>query len=311
MNLKTSFYTIVFIILILASPSFVQSQGSFPGLDTLSLISPAPRLSVGYMFPSGPTTLKLDLKGREAYSIKKLTQSYKLQGLWTELAIPIRTPSPLSFEIGGAYLFSANNRSTETYTTNSGGEERSWRTGTQMWYFQALATYQITPSISGILGFRYDSFVTQFSEPANVVGTRTILFHTADFTVNADIPFFGLEYSRRFLYGSAINAGIIGLPAFPCDFVHRETRENIRKLSFNDGSDSGYFLEAWAGLSFPISPWLQAGAFSKYIGANAKAVADLSLSWPGDQKTEELLYETEVTFDRGVWIVAGFVTTSF
>ncbi len=167
MNLKTSFYTIVFIILILASPSADQAQGFFPGSDTLSLVSPMPRLSVGYMFPSGPTTLKLNIKGEGADSIKKLTQSYKLQGLWAELAIPIRTPSPLGFEIGGAYLFSANNRSTETYS-KSGGEERSWRTGTQMWYFQALATYQITSSISGILGFRYDSFVTKFSEPGNV-----------------------------------------------------------------------------------------------------------------------------------------------
>ncbi|MDQ1286424.1 MAG: hypothetical protein QG663_1858, partial [Thermodesulfobacteriota bacterium] len=130
MNLKTSFYTIVSIILILASPSFGQAQGSFFGSDTLSLILPAPRLSVGYMFPAGPTTLKLDIKDGTADSIKRLTQSYKLQGLWAELAIPIRTPSPLSFEIGGAYLFSANNRATSTYTltTTSGGEERSWRT---------------------------------------------------------------------------------------------------------------------------------------------------------------------------------------
>ena len=307
MNLKTSFYTLVSIILILATPSFVQSKGSFIGSDTLSLISPAPRLSVGYMFPSGPTTLKLDIKGGPADSIKRLTQSYKLQGLWAELAIPIRTPSPLSFEIGGAYLFSANNRSTETYapTTTVGGEERSWRTGTQMWYFQALATYQITSSISGVLGFRYDSFVTKFSEPENVVGNRTILFHTAEFTVNADIPFFGMEYSRRFVYGSTINAGIIGLPAFPCDLLHRETRNDRKKLSFNNGSDSGYFLEAWAGLSLPITPWLNAGAFSKYSGANAKTTADLSLTDINDP------YKTEVTFDRGVWIVAGFVGASF
>jgi hypothetical protein len=309
MNLKTSFYTLVSIILILATPSFVQSQGSFFGSDTLSLISPAPRLSVGYMFPSGPTTLKLDIKGGPADSIKRLTQSYKLQGLWAELAIPIRTPSPLSFEIGGAYLFSANNRSTETYVTTNdyGGEERSWRTGTQMWYFQAMATYQITSSISGVLGFRYDSFVTKFSEPENLVGNRTILFHTADFTVNADIPFFGVEYSRRFMHGSTINAGIIGLPAFPCDLLHRETRESIKKMSFNNGSDSGYFLEAWAGLSLPITPWLQAGAFSKYSGANAKTMADLSLS--GTDNNSQ--YKTEVTFDRGVWIVAGFVGASF
>ena len=307
MNLKTSFYTIVSIILILASPWPILAQGSFPGSDMLSLISPAPRVSVGYMFPSGPTTLKLDIKGGPADLIKRLTQSYNLQGLWTELAIPIRTPSPLSFEIGGAYLFSANNRATETYiiTNNDGVEERSWRTGTQMWYFQALATYRITSSISGILGFRYDSFVTKFSEPENIVGRRLTLLHTADFSVNADIPFFGMEYSRRFVYGSTINAGIIGLPAFPCDLLHRETRNDRKKLSFNNGSDSGYFLEAWAGLSLPITPWLNAGAFSKYNGVFAKTMADLSLSGTTDP------YKTEATFDRGVWIVAGFVGASF
>jgi hypothetical protein len=131
------------------------------------------------------------------------------------------------------------------------------------------------------------------------------LLHTADFTVNADIPFFGMEYSRRFVYGSTINAGIIGLPAFPCDLLHRETRENNKKMSFNNGSDSGYFLEAWAGLSLPITPWLNAGAFSKYSGANAKTTADLSLTDINDP------YKTEATFDRGVWIIAGFVGASF
>jgi hypothetical protein len=176
-----------------------------------------------------------------------------------------------------------------------------------MWYFQALATYQITSSLSGVLGFRYDSFVTKFSEPENV--DRTLLFHTADFTVNADIPFFGMEYSRSFLYGSNVNAGIIGLPAFPCDLFHRENRGIDKKLSFNNGSDSGYFLEAWAGLSLPITPWLQAGAFSKYSGANAKSVASLSLSSSSNSTTET--HETEATFDRGVWIVAGFVGASF
>jgi hypothetical protein len=268
------------------------------------------------MFPAGPTTLKLDIKGGPADLIKRLTQSYNLQGLWTELAIPIRTPSPLSFEIGGAYLFSANNRATSTYTltTTSGGEERSWRTGTQMWYFQALATYQITSSISGILGFRYDSFVTKFSEPQNIVGNSLALLHTADFTVNADIPFFGMEYSRRFVSGSTINAGMIGLPAFPCDLLHRETRNDSKKLSLNNGSDSGHFLEAWAGLSLPITPWLHAGAFSKYSGAYAKAVGNWSLSKPDPNDSSKIVtepHETEATFDRGVWIVAGFVGASF
>ena len=90
--------------------------------------------------------------------------------------------------------------------------------------------------------------------------------------------FLGWNIPEGFCSAVLINAGIIGLPAFPCDFVHRETRKGSKKLSFNNGSDSGYFLEAWAGLSLPITPWLQAGAFSKYSGANAKTMADLSLS---------------------------------
>ena len=302
MNLKTSFYTIASIILILASPSFAQAQGSFPGSDTLSLILPAPRLSVGYMFPAGPTTLNLDIKGGTAGSIKRLTQSYKLQGLWTELAIPIKTPSPLGFEIGGAYLSSGNNRS---YSTKNGVAERTWRTSTQMCYFQVAATYQITSSISGILGFRYDSFMTNFSEPENIVGDSGRL-HNADFTFSGEIPFFGIAYSRRFMYGSTVNTGMIGLPTLPGDLYHRETRETNNRLSFNNGADSGYFLEAWAGLSYQLTPLIQVGAFSKYSGVYFKTTGNLSLSQDSASQ-----YETEATFDRGVWIIAGFVGASF
>ena len=78
-------------------------------------------------------------------------------------------PAPLGFEIGGAYLFSANNQvyrdlSTANYTVRR-RREKLGNQHSDVVIFRRLATYQITSSLSGILGFRYDSFVTKFSEP--------------------------------------------------------------------------------------------------------------------------------------------------
>ncbi|MFH0959906.1 MAG: hypothetical protein V1897_14520 [Pseudomonadota bacterium] len=309
MNLKSSFYsiTLVSILLIFVSPPALKAQGALCPPSGCSWFTPVPRLSVGYMFPAGPTTLKKDIKSTNENHLKKLTQSYNLEGLWTEFAFPFRTPWPLGFEICGAYLFSSNNRSEETYTTvgNVAGS-RSWRTSTQMWYFQMLATYQITSSLSGILGFRYDSFMTKFSEPEDMSGDTSLPSQTADLSVTLDVPFIGMAYSRRFMYGSTINAGIIGLPTLPGDLYYRGVGRSSDNKAFlmSKELNSGYFLESWTGLLLPLTPWIQVGGFLKYSGVYGKTLGILSDS----NKSQ---YETEATFDRDNWIVAGFVSASF
>lgn len=316
MNLKTSFFTLASIILILASPSFGQAQGSFFGSGPLSLISPAPRLSVGYMFPSGPTTLKLVKVDEEA---PWLIQSYKLQGIWAEWAIPVRTPSPLGFEISGGYLFRGNTQSQETYP--KGGHElnnlltgmRDWGTSTQMVNFQAVVTYRFASSFYGILGFRYDSFMTKFSNPDHLDGgVQSMPYNTADFTMNLDIPFFGIGYSRTLKFGGTVDTGLIGLPTLPGELEYKELFGGGGRRFFLSRTEfmSGYFLEGWAGLSFPVLSWIQVGAFSKYSGVYGKTNGRTS-GGVTSENPNETLGNSNAIFESGAWIVGGSVSTSF
>ena len=317
MNLKTSFYTLASIILILASPSFGQAQGSFFGSDTLSLFSPVPRLSVGYMFPSGPTTLKLVKVGEEN---PWLIQSYKLQGIWAEWAIPVRTPSPLGFEISGGYLFLGNNQSQETYPqgwrelndSNKLKGSRDWGTSTQMVNFQAIVTYRFTSSLSGILGFRYDSFMTKFSHPDHLDGVvHSIPSNTADLTMNLDIPFFGIGYFRTLKFGGDLNIGLIGLPTLPGELEYKEVFGGGNQVSLSRTEFmSGYFLEGWAGLSFPVMSWVQVGTFSKYSGVYGKTNGRTSGGVTFSDKNPES-GNSDAIFESGAWIVGGSVSTSF
>ncbi len=316
MNLKTSFFTLASIILILASPSFGQAQGSFFGSDTLSLFSPVPRLSVGYMFPSGPTTLKLVKVDEEA---PWLIQSYKLQGVWAEWAIPVRTPTPLGFEISGGFLFLGNSRSQETYP--KGGHElnnrltgmRDWGTSTQMVNFQAAVTYRFASSFYGILGFRYDSFMTKFSNPDHLDGIlHSSPYNTADFTMNLDIPFLGIGYSRTLKFGGTVDTGLIGLPTLPGELEYKESFGGGGQRFFLSRTEfmSGYFLEAWAGLSFPVMSWIQVGAVSKYSGVYGKTNGRTS-GGVTSKDPNETLGNSNAIFESGAWIVGGSVSTSF
>ncbi len=314
MNLKTSFYTIVSIILILASPWPIQAQGVFCGPDACPLFSPVPRMSVGYMFPSGPTTLKLVKVGEET---PWLTQSYKLQGIWAEWAIPVRTPTPLGFEISGGYLFLGNDQSQETYPRGQFESytfkgSRDWGTSTQMINFQAVVTYKFTSSFFGILGFRYDSFMTKFSNPGSSNGNVDSLpSNQADLTINLDIPFFGIGYSRTLKFGGDLNIGLIGLPTLPGELKYKEVFGRGKHLSLDSTEFmSGYFLEGWAGLSFPVMSWVQVGAFSKYSGVygktNGKTAGGVTVG-----TTKEESGNSNAIFESGVWIVGGSVSTSF
>lgn len=313
MNLKTSFYTLVSIILILASPWPIQAQGVFCGPDACALFSPVPRLSVGYMFPSGPTTLKLVKVGEET---PWLTQSYKLQGIWAEWAIPVRTPTPLGFEISGGYLFLGNNQSQETYPRGSLESKefkgsRDWGTSTQMVNFQAVLTYKFSSSFSGILGFRYDSFMTKFSNPDHLGGgVQSMPYDTADLTINLDIPFFGIGYSRTLKFGGTVDTGLIGLPTLPGELKYKEVFGGQHVSLDSTEFMSGYFLEGWAGLSFPVMSWVQVGAFLKYSGVygktNGKTSGGVTV---GTEKLES--GNSNAIFESGAWIVGGSVSTSF
>ncbi len=97
--------------------------------------------------------------------------------------------------------------------------------------FQVAATYRFSQSITGILGFRYDSFMTNFASPvvvSQLTNPPTFNQHQrAALTVSGDIPFFGGMIQRDLMNGVNLKAGAIGLPTLPGDISYKETVQHI------------------------------------------------------------------------------------
>ncbi len=312
MKLKASLFSLIGTFLTIIAPTISLAQGLSCGPDSLSMFSVQPKVFIGYMFPNRPTTLSIDTSG-SGFQIQSLEQSFNVQGLWMELVVPIRCPSPLGFAMGLGYLFPANYRSRETYNITGGGvAERTWSTSTQMVNFQVAATYRFSTSVTGILGFRYDSFMTNYLEPENLLQNPLTFYgnQRADLTISGDIPFAGAMVERTFLNGANLKAGAIGLPTLPGQIEYREavqTSSDGRGAILSREFRSGYFLEGFAELSIPISRWGQMGAFAKYNGIYGRATK-ANVSPGGSDKTT---IEANVTFDRSSWMFGGTISAGF
>ncbi len=319
MKLKASLFSLIGTFLTIIAPTISLAQGLSCGPDSLSMFSVQPKVFIGYMFPNRPTTLSIDTSG-SGFQIQSLEQSFNVQGLWMELVVPIRCPSPLGFAMGLGYLFPANYRSRETYNITGGGvAERTWSTSTQMVNFQVAATYRFSTSVTGILGFRYDSFMTNYLEPENLLQNPLTFYgnQRADLTISGDIPFAGAMVERTFLNGANLKAGAIGLPTLPGQIEYREavqTSSDGRGAILSREFRSGYFLEGFAELSIPISRWGQMGAFAKYNGVYGRATkANVSGGKTSDGKggTVDMTIEANVTFDRSSWMFGGTISAGF
>ncbi|MDQ1239197.1 MAG: hypothetical protein QG577_1382, partial [Thermodesulfobacteriota bacterium] len=101
--------TLVIAVMLAAMiPSGVKAQGfAFPNY-TWGPFTLHPTLSVGYAASTTPVSLSLELAPDNKTNIYELQQKFNVQGIWTELIIPVRTASPLGFGLGFGYLFPFN-----------------------------------------------------------------------------------------------------------------------------------------------------------------------------------------------------------
>jgi hypothetical protein len=316
-KLKLVCCALIIIILACIVPKDCLAQGSYYGLDCLSMLSVQPKVLIGYMFPNKPTTLSIGTSG--GFQIQSLEQSSNLQGLWTELIVPIRCPSPIGFAMSLGYLFPANYGSQEIYNTAGGVAERTWATSTQMVNFQVAGTYRFSPSIMGILGFRYDFFMTNFGSPVVLNPLSSGPFfdrnQSAALTVTGDIPFFGGMIERDVTNGINLKAGAIGLPTLPGDISYREVvstnssnNQPGERMVLTREFRSGYFLEGFGELSIPFSQWFQVGAFAKFSGIYGKAT-QAEATYSSDTKATSVT--ANLIFYRSSWIFGGTISATF
>ena len=317
----------VFLTFVIGSAvSISDAQEIGPGPTHLLTFSARPTIYIGYLYPNKATTFSVDMGGTNIFDIQSFKQSLNIQGAWTELLVPIKTSSPLGLLLGFGYLFPYNNCSHETYSTIAGIAERTWGTSTQMFNIQTAATYRMLPSITTIIGFRYDSFMTNYKDPAVDVFQNLYLrgIDIAEFDFSGYIPFLGVMVEKTLGgYGSSLKASIIGLPALFGSFVYKERvnsssylpdRWNGMKAS-NEFS-SGYFLEAEGELSVPISWCAQVGAFVKYSCVYGKATTVVNtaisvLPINDSYSVKNYPHDAGVTFERSSWILGGTISANF
>jgi hypothetical protein len=319
---KTAWWLLVGTILTVIAPTSATSQGFY---EPNSLCSVHPAVRVGYLFPNSATKFSLSTNSGTALSIQDLMISIDVRGVWTEVSVPVHGFGPFGLALGFSYSFPSNRTSQETYELAPPGRgEREWSSSTQLWNLQAAVTYTMFPRLNALVGFRYDSLLTNLKNPQGAVPSN--LFATgdaADLTYSGYLPFLGLQVERALPYGINLKADVLGFPALPGAFEYVETvahggarvRGTVQRMTANNEFRSGYFLEGMAELSALVHG-VHMGAFVKYSGIYGKTNADVNsfVIVPGLFQTSTLVSyhnKVDVHLERSSWIVGGSASFDF
>jgi len=278
----------------------------------LAAVLPAEVHAQGFAFPNytwGPFTLQPSVSVGYAASTKPVSFTLDLAG----------------FGLGFGYLFSINKDSSETYDLSS-ETSRSWNTRVQMAKFDMWATYDITPTVSTILGFRYDSFLVNFEDPAPTFSISSLTFsgeQTADFNFSGFFPIIGVAWQRVLGPSQGLRAGFSGFPAVIGAFSYRENlfkpannKDNRGGLTASNEFKSGYFIEAFADFAVPLSSWARFGVFGRYNLIHGRTSMDVNagtmLQEYDTKETQHYrIIPSTATFQRNVWFVGAAFSTTF
>jgi len=294
-------------LLVLTFPTVALSQGfvSVPCGVPHFLVEPT--MYVGYLAGENGASFSLDAVGNGLFGIENLQHELDVRGPWVEFLIPVKSSGRLGVAISTGYLFRINGESEEGYAMTGGGGERNWTADVQLWKFEAAATYRIYPSVTSLVGFRYDSFMVNFRSPEYTMAQGQTPGDFAEFNFNGYIPYIGLMYETNGGSFNGLKAGVVGFPALPGSLEYVEVHRTARGIRTANEFQSGYFLEAFAEASGQVGIF-GLGAFVKYSSMAGSSLVDLSGNVPGDQTVQD---EFDFKFDRHVWVFGGKVSMSF
>jgi hypothetical protein len=275
-----------------------------------------PTIYTGYVSRTNGVDLVLDAGNSSTALTAGLRHQFDLKGTWVELLVPVRSTGRLGLAFGGGYLFATDPRSTETYTFFPDGTQiqRTWATDIQWANCQVACTLGILPSLTGILGFRYDSFLTNFRYPENNISAIGDVYDVADLTFAAYIPYFGLLINDVGMGPIRADIGVVGFPTLlgSLDYHERIGAPGIAVPGgFNNGIPasnefrSGHFIEAFGECSVRMR-FGQIGAFGKYGAVYGRTFASL-----GERNSRLLSPNLNFTFERRNWIFGGKISVDF
>ena len=298
MKLKASFALILCLLMSYIPGTTPKAQAWF-FQDSAPQFQVLPRLLVGYMLPTPNNSLNLympTLSWKEtgnidvtaSSSINGFLQSAKMEGLWLELDLPAKTNSPVGFTTSLGYLVPAKYRVQESYKGQPDQTvSRTWQTQTTLYNLKFSVDFTVTESLTGMIGFLYDSLMTNYFSPENILPTNNNQWlnyaQASNVDVSVSVPFIGLHYEQPLWSRLNLRTYLIGFPGLLGTMSYEETVQYIvRRTGRNDKAantvkldgtqqiSSGYFYEAFVQLSTPVWRGFSAGAVVKYSEFSAK-----------------------------------------
>jgi hypothetical protein len=207
-------------------PAFGVAQGVMDFAGALPYIKVEPTLFTGYLFQNKGVSMTIGGKPGGSGGSPSVRQDYDLRGLWIEAMVPVKSTGIMGLAFGASYLVPFNVTSTESYGVDAGGGliQRNWHTATQWFNLQAATTFDVAPAVTAIAGFRYESFMTNFKNPQNIVGAVGGPSDIGDMTFAGYIPFIGIALHNSGYLGPSVklDVGAVGTPIVFGSLQYRE-----------------------------------------------------------------------------------------
>ncbi|MBM4326054.1 MAG: hypothetical protein FJ118_02730 [Deltaproteobacteria bacterium] len=308
---------------LVAAPALVGAQalpglpGLFPGLggagcgaDPKASILGAPSGYIGYVGNMGDTRFALDATNLGASRIDSISTRWRNEGLWLELALPLRFGPAGALVLSGSYMVPSQTTAYEQYNryTSAAVIYRDWSTSTDWFTAQVLWAYPCGETFAFVAGLRWDSFQVAYSSPTAATGFLGTTNDSADLKINVYEPFVGGVMSWVYA-DSALTVGAVGMFTTLGDIKYREGLSQVGvpiSVEVSGGFQGGHFIEAWAEYTrkmFGNASW---GGFAKVSSLQARShlTLDLNANAPG---LGLFTQEYDSSFTRNVWIVGGKV----
>ena len=206
--------------------------------------------------------------------VLRTQQRYNVNGLWLALWANGRLGDYLGFYARGSWLIPSNHRSEEVYSGGLAQSSRTWATDTQWYNVDVGGTLRLCGGMDLISGFRFDSYSTGFSDPADAVGFVSLNTDTADSILRSYIPYVGLMVNQC----PGLRVGVIGFPYVPGDISYNETTAGALRTETSGSLRNSYFLEVFAEYSRDLMGG-SLGVFGtwSYLSTTANLNAELKI----------------------------------
>jgi len=262
---------------------------------------------VGYLISSRAAVLDITAEGAVPGGTSQFTHRYPVEGLWLALSADGRV-GDLGVFARGSWLVPANRLSEEFYLFSGATGHRNWSTKIQWYNGDIAGLYPAYGGVSGIGGFRFDSFSTNFGDPAGVSPNFTAARpgDEADLTMTAYIPYVGLVVNLD----SVVKFGLIGFPWVPGTVKYSSTFGGTvpggLRYEASGNLKRSYFLETFAEFGTQVM-----GGYAGIFGilTYLHTAADVDLDRLGVAVPTSVSYT--LTHDRQNWILGGKFALSF